>query len=377
MKIGILTQPLGHNYGGLLQNWALQHVLAKIGYKSYTIIYYGESTTQRLISDIQSITKYIIKHLVFHPTRDLNSVPWDRKDPLENLRCFLKKNIRKTKVIQTLSNQAILKYRFKAIIVGSDQVWRPKYNKRLEYMFGKFDREDCSVPVVSYAASFGVDKWEFTIEQAKMAREQINKFQLVSVREDSAVKLCDKYLNTSAIQVLDPTLLLKSEDYQQLLLSRGGAHKGTGKIGVYFLDITDAKLAIVNYICKNIGMEAYYFGVKDLNTNKYCKVEDWIDSFNSCNFLITDSFHGTAFSINFKVPFITITNSKRGNSRLSSILNVFNLSDRLIEEDTAPIIISEILKSKINWCVVDNILESERAKSLSALSEALSTVCRF
>lgn len=102
-------------------------------------------------------------------------------------------------------------------MVGSDQVWRPKYNEGcLEEMFFRFAK-DIKCPKLSYAASFGTDVWEFDDTQTKSCKELISKFDLVSVREPSGIVLCKDKLSVDAVQVLDPTLLLEKQDDLNLI----------------------------------------------------------------------------------------------------------------------------------------------------------------
>ena len=100
MKIGILTQPLGHNYGGLLQNWALQMILKEMNHEPLTIVYYGLTPFQKLKSDVNVIVLYVIKHLLRHPSRSLTCLPWKKVNKFTNLWKFLNKHIVRSKVIK-------------------------------------------------------------------------------------------------------------------------------------------------------------------------------------------------------------------------------------------------------------------------------------
>ena len=100
---------------------------------------------------------------------------------------------------------------YDAFIVGSDQVWRPSYNQHLEQAFLNFTENWKNVKRIAYAASFGVDNWEFTKKQTKECKRLVQKFDFVSVREDTAVNLCKEHLGIEATHVLDPTLLLSAD----------------------------------------------------------------------------------------------------------------------------------------------------------------------
>lgn len=367
MNVGILTQPLGHNYGGVLQNWALQKILEELGHRPYTIRYYGLTSRRQLACDLRSIISFLIKSLLLNPDRNFVSVPWDRKNPLEELFKFLKNHTKRTVVLTGLSGETLKKYQLGAIIIGSDQVWRPKYNiEHLNLMFGDFNFD---VPLIAYAASFGVNSWEFNEDQTVMARERLKKFKFVSVREVSAVGLCESYLGVRAAFVLDPTLLLSHEQYATLVTKPSDGQLYKDKICVYILDLSETKRIIVDSICKTLNLAPVYVGTPNPKTGKYCKIETWLSAIDNSAFTITDSFHGTAFAINFNKPFISITNKKRGNARLESILQIFGLEKRLIDE--RHVNLSSIVSETINWSKVNELLEKYREQSLSALSDAL------
>lgn len=369
--IGILTQPLGHNYGGVLQNWALQKILYRLGFAPITIVYYGLPQSRQLISDIHSIVSYIYKHLLFLNTRNSVSVPWDRKNPLENLYKFLKQQTIRTKVIKNITSTHLQKYNIEALLIGSDQVWRPKYNNgSLDLMYGKLVDSGRKFPLIAYAASFGVDDWEYNDTQTMLAREQLKKFSYVSVREISGIQLCKKHLQVDAKSVLDPTMLLSRDDYVELLQIDQTNQSYKNKVGIYILDPTSNKQSIVKSICKSLNLEPVYFGVCDHNTGKFDKIETWLSAIECAEFIITDSFHGTAFSINFNKPFISITNSKRGSTRITSILQTFGLESQLVDEESE--IIEEVkTKGAIDWIHVNELLKTYRSKSISELQSAL------
>src|SRR5690606_30541311 len=137
--------------------------------------------------------------------------------------------------------------KFSAVVVGSDQVWRPRYSPNIYNFFLDFLKNNSTIKKVAYAASFGTEDWEYTEEQTREARELIKHFNAVSVRESSGVLLCDKYLNRKdAVHVLDPTLLLKAEDYNQLI------NKTKKEIGLftYVLDETKEKLDFIKQCSK-------------------------------------------------------------------------------------------------------------------------------
>src|SRR5690606_22627300 len=146
------------------------------------------------------------------------------------------------------------KGKFDIAVVGSDQVWRPKYSPDIYNYFGDFLGN--KKQIISYAASFGVDNWEFTKKQTDICKKLVKKFKAVSVRESSAIDLCYQYLGTDAELVLDPALLLSKDDYQKVISSYKGIKKNSGVL-TYILDRNEAKAEIVSYVKHKLKKETF------------------------------------------------------------------------------------------------------------------------
>lgn len=370
MKIGIITQPLGRNYGGMLQNWALQRVLLSMGHRPMTIIYQGLPKKYRIYNYWRLIFAYFVKQIIRHPRRNESMLPWETP-PYSYMIKFVNTRIKKTNYIPIISSDTLKKRGLKTLILGSDQIWRPKYNEGfLDIMFCENIKPESQIKCIAYAASFGSEEWEFSKEETKIALRNIAKFSSISVREATAVNLCRDYLGREAIQVLDPTLLLSQDDYNALVNQQILNNIPDECIGVYFLDSNNQKLSIVENICDTIGNQAYYFGTKRKNGgSEYQGIEEWLASFNKCKFIITDSFHGMVFSIIYHKPFIAIANIKRGVDRFQSLLSLFNLNNRLMFEGDK--IDKDSMLENIDWIVIDEKLRKLKSQSLSFLEQNL------
>ena len=243
-------------------------------------------------------------------------------------------------------------------ITGSDQVWRPCYNT-LSYSFLHFIKNK-SVTKIAYAASFGVDFWEYSDMETKECREWVKDFKAVSVREDSGVMLCKNYLNTNAIHVLDPTLLLSKEDYEQLCLDVSPI-SSKSFVAAYILDLNEEKEKVVRNIAEEKGLGYIIISAeKDINKT----VEEWLSIFRDADYIVTDSFHGTVFSIIFQKPFNVILNDKRGGGRFKSMLSLFCLEDRVIRDG-----LGSYKTENIDWENIDSILEEWKSKSINFLTK--------
>ena len=155
---------------------------------------------------------------------------------------------------------------FDAIIVGSDQVWRTCYNPQIENAFLDFAKEWKHVRRIAYAPSFGIDEWEYSEEQTQKCRQLVQKFDAVSVREVSGVKLCREYLGVEAKHVLDPTMLLDKEDYLYLI-SRAEVVRHSNTLLQYVLDKNEDRVAI-----EGIGKNEQVI----IDSSRYVQEEDRI-----------------------------------------------------------------------------------------------------
>lgn len=334
MKIAILTQPLHNNYGGNLQNFALQKVLKDMGHEPVTI---DRHHTVKLRTKLKlGYFKNLLLHFLKGTPKPLWKSYFSSKKEQAYLRQdiadFIGTHIAKTPRLHSdKAVQAIFKENnFKAVIVGSDQCWRPMYSPNIYTYYLDFLKDNKEIKKLAYAASFGTDQWEYTEEQTARCKKLIQQFDLVTVRENAAVNLVAEKLNKDAEFVLDPTLLLSKEDYIELFVGKNlPDNKG---IYTYILDDSDWKTQVVETAKETLGLPQFsnQHSEHALNSKKIPSIESWIKGFADADFVITDSFHGTVFSIIFNKPFISLVNFNRGASRFESILNEFGLIDRLI-----------------------------------------------
>ena len=313
MKIKIITQHLLNNYGGLLQNCALQQVLKRMGNEVDTIDYLRIVNFTPFRRYLLSWAKSFV--LLFIPGKRRGFIRYSYKGCRNALT-----NDFVSKWIST-SYKCYKKNMLDccdAVIVGSDQVWRPKYNCRIEDMFLKF-AEGVPIKRIAYAASFGVDDWEFSLKQTRCCKKLAKKFDAISVREDSGVKLCNVYLGVDATWVLDPTLLLKKEDYCEVCKDVPVASEKT--LVAYILDLDEPIRESCERLAKerNLTLKIFRAGLRASLT-----VPEWLAMFRDASYVVTDSFHGTVFSIIFEKEFKCIYNEGRGAARFESLLNLYN-----------------------------------------------------
>lgn len=371
MRIGILTLPLHTNYGGILQAYALQTVLERMGHK-VTLIDKGWPPNVFFLGYIKRIIKESIKKVIGRTNQRWHWIYFQNEEIEAEHQLtfqFVKKYIHR-KIQRSLYD--IEDGQYDGFVVGSDQVWREQHYHPIENAYLDFT-QGWNVKRVAYAASFGTDDWEYSPIQTKNCSALLKKFDAVGVRESSGVLLCKKYLNSNAQHVLDPTLLLSPKDYiDNLHIS--DFKKSKGDFLVYILDMTDEKKKIVDYISKKYHLIPFYVNSKC--DDKLCELKDriqppvemWLRGFYDAKFVFTDSFHACAFSINFNKPFLVFGNQERGMSRFVSLLSEFGLDNRLI--DSYDEVKSRMIKN-INWQSVNAILKKDRTESVAFLNKIL------
>ncbi len=374
MKIAILTQPLHTNYGGNLQNFALQKVLTDMGHEPVTI---DRHHTVKLRTKLKlGYFKNLLMHFLKGTPKPLWKSYFSSKKEQAYLRqditAFIDAYITKTpRLYSDKAVQAIFKENnFEAVIVGSDQCWRPMYSPNIYTYYLDFLKDNKEIKKLAYAASFGTDQWEYTEEQTARCKKLIQQFDLVTVREKAAVNLVAEKLNKDAEFVLDPTLLLSKEDYIELFVGENlPDNKG---IYTYILDDSDWKTQVVETAKETLGLPQFsnQHNEHALNIKRIPSIEGWIKGFADADFVVTDSFHGTVFSIIFNKPFISLVNVSRGASRFESILSEFDLLDRLVGEFDKKQV-EGLLSSSIDHETVQEKLQSLREHSFELLKAGL------
>lgn len=342
MKVGILTLPLNTNYGGILQAFALQTVLENMG---HDVCVLEKSTRKKMSCRLKDCVKTFLV-----------------KDEDRYLHEFKRNNIN-VRYFDSFSDAYTLN--LEAIVVGSDQIWRPRYFNPIETAYLNFSK-GWKIKRIAYAASFGTDNWEYTPEQTLSCAALANSFEAISVREDSAVSLCKDKFGIAASFVLDPTMLLRKEDYiQRLHLNEMSSNNGN--LLVYLLDETPDKQKLVKAVKENYGLSP--FSVNTATKGHRPSIQQWVKGFNDAKFVITDSFHACVFSIIFGKPFIAYGNAKRGMARFHSLLKQFGQEDNLIQNS------DEFMQKPIISYMNENTgdkLKNRREYSLSFLRKALS-----
>lgn len=368
MKIAIITLPIHTNYGGILQAYALKVVIQGMGHEAVVVdrkdkmplpawykapFVYASRAFKKMTDSTSGVE--VFRELNYRKQLPLRSKYTQR---------FVEDNI-SPRLVSSYSD--IREEEYDAFIVGSDQVWRPRYFGNIEDAFLKFTK-NWQVRRIAYAASFGTEQLEYKSDTLESCSKLLSCFDAVSVREDVAVGMCEEWFGyDEAVHVLDPVMLPDVEVYRKLA-EMSDEHPCKGKVMTYILDPSKEKACVVDFVKRITGKETCSLYVADAEVVP--PMERWLAGFCDADFVVTDSFHGCVLSILLHKPFIAVGNSIRGMSRMNSLLSMFALDDRLVQgidpEDDG-----EFWLSEPDWKAVDDVLAQQRDKSLEFLAEAL------
>lgn len=376
MRIGIVTHPAYINYGGILQAYALQTTLEKLGHEVWKIekpyVYPHMSKAHRVFSICKRVVmKYFFQKDVII---DIDAYACKKtREAMQNTRKFAENHLN-IKISENMSQYSDF---FDCLIAGSDQVWRYYGNVADLYHYYLDFAVDWNVKRIGYAVSFGNDTLDYPDNILTECKKLAAKFDMVTVREKSGVDVCKKYLHIDARQILDPTMLLTLHEYTELFKCDNEGNetktKDNKQLACYILDNNNEKQTVIAKVADNYGLNVKYISAQPEKDNEYFdwlvqpSVESWLQNISEAEYVVTDSFHGCVFSILFNKPFVAIVNKQRGEDRFVSLLSLFDLNDRLVKGDNV-----EISKlHPIDWTIVNEKLKILREESLNYLSKYL------
>ncbi len=351
MKIGILTFPKAINYGAALQATALSKVLTDRSNEVSFLSHINKKTSSASkVFDLSQIfdIKYTVAHLI-----NL-SVAIKRK---RNFADFCKKNM-------TFGSASPDSYDI--VITGSDQVWN--YNLTGEDWLFFLDYDKKASKKVSYAASFGLS--EISDNHKEKIKTLINDIDFLSVREKTAADIISALCEKQALVTVDPTLLLKKEQWEKY-----AANKNTesGYIFIYSLFNSDRMWEYANELSEKTGLPIKTVSYSKLHRRKAsydftAGPADWLDYMLNADYIVTNSFHGVAFSINFRKNFFfDMPPEKAGvGSRISDITGRYSLAGRNI---SAPDF--EFTIESPDFSTAEKLLEEDRKASFAFIDSFL------
>lgn len=356
MKVGIFTFPNSTSYGAVLQMYALYRAVASLGHTPEVINYQNaymkanKHTSRK--SWLRQKIGYLLHWRLYHKFQQFES---------KNMERF-------PNVLLSDSRQlpAIAK-RYGAVICGSDQVWNPDITGGdLSYFLDFCDEETRRV---AYAPSFGLS--EFSEDFSNKIRADLAKFHALSVREAPGQALIAELTGETVPLVCDPTLLLQADEWVRMEKAHPAARDA------YILYYTIRRSAKLWSRCKelamNTGLKIVVVGGNPLKirNDKYHQIEyavdispeEWLYLLHHAQYVVTNSFHGTAFSVNYRKNFY-VEFSSLTNSRLEQITQTLGLTDRVVRE-------GPLSGAETDYTIADQVIPKMRRNSLSYLKDAL------
>lgn len=336
MKVGILTFHDAHNYGAVLQAFALKKYIQKLGYDVSIINYHHETIPDG------------------YP-KENNEKRWEKFDK------FIKELIdNDTKTYINEHELEILDIDY--WICGSDQIWNTEITRGFNKGF--FLDFNTNGKKIAYAVSMGINA--LPKEQEEDFKNSLNQIDEISVREETLQKYAKKFTDKEVEKVLDPTLLLEEKDYESLILDNNYGEY----VLIYALGPDERLIKIANKIAKEKNVKIIELNDKK-NENYFCEQisdagpDEFLTLIKNAKAIVTNSFHGTIFSIIFEKEFYTITRLNR-NSRMKNILKIVDMEDRLIDK------VEELEKIKVqDYKKAYYRLNVEKEKSKEFLNKAL------
>lgn len=366
MNVKVITRHSPSNYGSLLQSIATVKTIEGLGHDCSIIDYQrpderglkGVLTQVNCKAGFGNPLKKLAYIAIRYPIEKFAQVRFDR---------MRKKYLKMTS--RCSSHVDLKKISADAFITGSDQVWGPMMNGVYDSAYflqfvGKDSRK------LAYAASFGKTKFDESTVVAY--KKMLSEYDKIAVREKSAVSLLEEWgLNNCLGQVLDPTLLLDMSQWTNLLIKKNDfdKYKDLKYILVYQIH-NDPKLSgYAKRLAKHTGMELLRVNPmlhQALRGGKFiCSpdLSEFLSLVANASCIVTDSFHGTCFSINFGKQFIEILPNNATGTRNQSILELTGLSDRILCDFNDYSLVDKV----IDYSKVNELLEVERRKSLEVI----------
>lgn len=358
--VGILGWWYGKNYGSILTYYGLNRAIAGLGYKVL------------MVHEPLGYNGYRVKW-----PDDILSMKFARRVGYEYT---AQKHFSK---LPQLNDEA------GTFIVGSDQLWNPRIGRVNDDLFLDFVSPENRR--IAYGTSFGnrgINK--FKPEFIAKHSENLQKFSAISVREDYAIETARTAFGVEATQVVDPVFLLSRDDYENLAQKAGVTVPDRPYLAVFYLDPTPEKRDVALAIADKLGLQTILVIpnpdegrklVTGIFTDPRFHIlpedapENFLQTYRKATYVVTDSFHGSAFAVIFKKPFSSIYNTHRGADRFKSLMGSLGFGEtrRVFETDSADKIrANPHVDLAIDFTTADQFIAQARKQSLAWLKNALS-----
>ena len=347
--IGVVGLWYGQNYGSILTYYSLKTVLEKLGYSVVMV----ECPIGKDYFEIQSNT-----HARIFAKNHFEITEYKSVKDLKDLNCVCD-----------------------CFVLGSDQIFNPGIYKNFRNTFF-LDFADNTKRKIACSASFGHSRWKFSFFEKLKVNYYLNKFDAISIREKSGVEILKNKFNITDVKhIFDPIFMSDVSLYNNLI-EEIPENKENNYVLSYILDPTPEKKGLIKDVSKKLDKK--YFNILDGFANKYddnyklmdldntlppLNVHEVLSYYKNADFVITDSFHGTCLAILFNKPFVSLVNNRRGATRFESMLEEFELLDRMFYEIDDSVL--DAVTKDIDYERVEKILNDKRKESSEWLLDAL------
>lgn len=360
-EYGLITIHNAINHGAVLQALATQYAFSKYDCSVNVINYVPEYIREDNLS-VRKNRGIVIRIL------DIIS---HRQRKISKFSHFIKTNLHLTEELYSSDEISTRIEKYAGFISGSDQIWNPSITGGVvdTVYFCDFARENQHV--VSYASSLG-DKICFDENTELIFKSQLSRYSRVSIREKSGVNWLKERLNIDAKQVIDPTLLLLPNDWE-FVIKQSSLDISKPYIFVYSVGRTKELIKYAKKVQKVLGMDIIvsnsvlkypYRKVKYITDDS---PEDFLYLIKSASMVITSSYHGTIFSANFNIPFLSFPASNTTTNRSSELLDLIGLKKQFVSYQTtfSPAMLD------INWNIVNTKINELRSESYKYIEECI------
>ena len=352
MKVGIITYHRAKNLGAMLQSYALQKTIENnignceiIDYRNKNIEY---SYKVKKIKEIKGIKEKVKSVLLMKKNKNFEEV----------LNNFINKYQKISSEIYDEKTISKANQKYDLFVAGSDQIWNPNLDYKDKNYFLGFVTDNKRRN--SYAASFGTNILDNN--DKKWIKEELEKFNKISVREQEGKEIVKDLIDKECQVVLDPTLLLNYEQWENIIPKERPQEEKY--IFVYLIAATPTILDFARNLakeknCKIICFHNNYYKYKEMKNLDKLSPNNFLNYIKNAEYVVTSSFHGLCFAINFHKKFFyeLDENKTNNNSRLVTLAKMLNLEDRRI-------INAQCEDNEIDFSEVEKRLEMERKKSI-------------
>lgn len=367
-KIGIMTWFSYNNYGTILQVYATSKFIEKIKYESQVIKYFPKIRK----TNIFKIKRNKINQKVYETLNRKKIIKIFQEVNKKNDE-FREKNLKYSNVCNSEIELIEVSKEQLAVICGSDQIWSPiNFDKHYFLDFVNKSKK------IAYAPSFGVTTIQSNLKET--LKGLINDFNYLSSREKKGQEIIKDITNKNSKLVVDPTLLLNKQEWIKVLNLK---EKENDYILCYFLGNQKEYYSFAKKLAKETKLKIviipgniHYADKDKINHVNSCGPKEFVELIMNARYVLTDSYHGMLFSINFNKNFIIFKRFKDNkkisqNSRIYTILEEYNLGNRMYKKNIS---ISDILNHEIDYKKINEILEIKRKESINYLCSAIKEI---